>query len=105
LALDMYVHRLSAGIAAMAVAAGGIDALAFTGGVGEHSAYVRERVCARLGLLGVVLAPSTDAVGDRELGAPQSAVRVTVIGAREEFAIARDVALLLAREPSFSSAP
>jgi acetate kinase len=101
LALDMYVHRLSGAIAAMTAAAGGIDALAFTGGVGEHSAYVRERTCARLGFLGVTLrAEAADAAGDRELSGPQSAVRVFTVIAREEYAIARDVVRLLARSPT-----
>ncbi len=97
LALDVYIHRLSTGIAAMAAAAGGIDALAFTGGVGEHAAYVRERTCAKLAFLGVLLGPDNVA-GDREISAPQSAVRVTVVRAREEYAIARDVAALLVRQ-------
>jgi acetate kinase len=104
LALDMYVHRLSASVAGMAAATGGIDALAFTGGVGEHSAYVRERVCAQLAFLGVALAAQSGADGDREIAAPQSAIRVTVVQTREEFAIARDVAKLMAREPQVRSA-
>jgi acetate kinase len=104
IALDMYVRRLSASVAAMATATGGIDALAFTGGVGEHSAYVRDRVCAQLAFLGVALGPQT-ADGDRDIAAEQSAVRVTVVRTREEFAIARDVARLMAREPHISSAP
>ena len=49
LALDVYAHRLAGGVAAMAASAGGIDALAFTGGVGEHSATVRAQAAARLG--------------------------------------------------------
>ena len=106
LALDMYVRRLSGSVAAMAAATGGIDALAFTGGVGEHSAYVRDRVCAQLAFLGVALGPqSTAADGDRDIAAAQSAVRVTVVRTREEFAIARDVARLMAREPRAASAP
>jgi acetate kinase len=105
LALDMYVRRLSGSIAAMAAATGGIEALAFTGGVGEHSAYVRDRVCAQLAFLGVALSPQSDTSdGDREIADPQSAVRVTVVRTREEFAIARDVARLTAREPRVSSA-
>jgi acetate kinase len=101
LALDMYVRRISAGVAAMTAALGGIDALAFTGGVGEHSAYVRERVCAQLAFLGVALAAEPNgADADRALSAPNAAVHVLVIKAREEFAIARDVAGLLARETS-----
>jgi acetate kinase len=51
LALDVYVHRLCAGIAAMAAGLGGVDVLAFTGGVGEHAAPLRERVVDALGLL------------------------------------------------------
>jgi acetate kinase len=99
LALDVYVHRLSCGIAAMAASAGGIDALSFTAGVGEHSTEIRARVAERLGFLGVRLddAPQ-NASGDREIGAPQAAVRVCVVQAREEFAIARDVAGLRARD-------
>lgn len=96
LALDIYVHRVSAGIAAMAAATRGMDALAFTGGVGEHSAYVRKRVCERLAFLGVALRDETEEDGkDREISAAQSAVRVAVVHAREEFAIARDVASLM----------
>jgi acetate kinase len=76
LARDVYVHRLAASIAAMTAALGGLDALVFTGGVGEHSAEIRERACARLAHLGV---------GD---GGP---VRVRVIPAREDLEIARQV--------------
>ena len=47
--MDVYIHRLRAGIAAMAAALGGLDALVFTGGVGEHSAAVRALTAAGLG--------------------------------------------------------
>jgi acetate kinase len=105
LALDMYVHRLCGAIAAMAAAAGGIDALAFTGGVGENAALIRERTCAGLAFLGVTLDETADAGdGDRVISAAHSAVRVVVVRAREEFAIARDIELLAAREPRLRSA-
>jgi acetate kinase len=52
LALDVYVHRLRAAIAAMAASLGGVDVIAFTGGVGEHAAPVRERVLTGLEFLG-----------------------------------------------------
>jgi acetate kinase len=52
LALDVFVHRVSAAVAAMTVACGGIEVLAFTGGIGENAADVRERVVSRLGFLG-----------------------------------------------------
>ena len=55
LALEVYVHRLRAEIAAMTAALGGIDALAFTGGIGERSAAVRERAAAGLSFLGIAV--------------------------------------------------
>ena len=98
LALDIYIHRLATGIAGMTAASGGIDALAFTGGVGQHSAYVRRRVAERLAYLGITLGSANDdATGDREISAPTASVRVVVVQAREEFAIARDVAALVTR--------
>jgi acetate kinase len=95
LALDVYVHRLSAGIAAMAAAMGGLDALAFTGGVGEHALDVRARACSALAFLGVSTAqdgadgPAGD--GDREISSEDAAVRTFVIRAREDLEIARQV--------------
>ncbi len=53
LALAVYVHRIAAAVGAMATSLGGLDALVFTAGVGEHAPAIRERVCARLGFLGV----------------------------------------------------
>ena len=55
LALDVYLQRLAAGVASMAAATGGLDVLAFTGGVGEHSALIRQRAADRLRFLGVVI--------------------------------------------------
>ena len=52
LALDVFVHRIAAAVAAMAAACGGIDVLAFTGGIGEHAADVRERIAERVHFLG-----------------------------------------------------
>lgn len=75
LALAVYVHRVAAAVAASATALGGIDALVFTGGIGEHSDLVRERVCERLNFLGPVA--------------------VHVIESREELVIARAVHSLL----------
>ena len=55
LAFDVYFHRLAAGIAAMAAAMGGLDALVFTGGVGENIAEVRAEACRRLAFFGLGL--------------------------------------------------
>jgi len=97
LALDTYIHRLRAGIAAMAAALGGLDALVFTGGVGERSAQVRARATAGLGFLGVALddARNSSAHGDREIGADAAPVRTLVLRAREDIEIARQVRTLL----------
>jgi acetate kinase len=78
LAFEVYVHRLRAGIAAMAAAMDGLDALVFTGGVGESSPDVRDAATRGLGFLGV-----------------DAAVPVLVIEAREDLEIARQVRTLL----------
>jgi acetate kinase len=90
LALDVYVHRLRAGIAAMAAALGGLDVVAFTGGVGERSAEVRSRAAAGLGFLGVRIDErvNVELTPDAEVTAPGSAVRSVVIRAREDLEIA-----------------
>jgi acetate kinase len=91
LAVDVYTYRIAGTVAAMAAALAGIDALVFTAGVGEHSALVRERVCARLAFLGVELdlAANADAEPDVDVQAPFSGVRVAVLRAREDVVAAR----------------
>lgn len=97
LAIDVVVHHLAAAVAAMAAAAGGLDALAFTAGIGEGSALVRERLCARLGFLDVELDPvaNQDPVPDCDVAAESSRVRVFVVRAREELVAARTARMLL----------
>lgn len=90
LALAVFVHRLAAEIGAMSTATHGLDALVFTGGIGEGSARVRGRVCDRLGHLGVELDQSKNTAckveGDVNT---TSSVRVAVVQAREELIAAR----------------
>ena len=97
LALDVYIHRLAAGIAAMAAATGGVDALAFTGGVGENSPVVRQRAAERLGFLGVAIDTSGNGAAghDRDITAAGAAAATLVISAREDLQIAREVRQLL----------
>jgi acetate kinase len=97
LALDVYLHRLRAAIAAMAASLGGLDVLVFTGGVGENAPAVRERAAAGLGFLGVRMDPSRNRAGegDREIGAEGAPVRTLVVAAREDLEIAREVRTLL----------
>ena len=98
LALDVYVHRLRAGIAAMAAAMTGLDVVVFTGGLGEGSAEVRARAAAGLGFLGVRLDPARNATAraDGDIGASDAPVRVFVITAREDLEIAAQVRTVLA---------
>jgi acetate kinase len=93
LALDVYVHRLRAGIAAMSASMGGLDALVFTGGVGEHAAEVRAQAAAGLAFLGVAIdhGRNAKADGDAEISAAGAEARTLVIGAREDLEIARQV--------------
>ena len=93
LALAVYDHRLRAEIAAMAAAMSGIDALAFSGGVGEHAPAIRAAAAAGLGFLGIAIDPARNAddEGDREVTAPGSPVRTFVVAAREDLEIALQV--------------
>jgi acetate kinase len=97
LALAVYAYRIAGAVAAMAVALDGLDALVFTAGVGEGSAYVRAEICARLGFLGVELdaAANERAEPDAEVARAASAVRVVVVHAREDAVAARAARELL----------
>ncbi len=104
LALGVYIHRLRGSIAAMTASLGGLDALVFTGGVGEHSAVVRSLAADGLGFLGITLDPARNAAAggsgdDREISAPGAAVRTLVITAREDLQIAREVRSVLGGAP------
>jgi acetate kinase len=92
LALDIYADRLRAAIAALAASLGGLDAIVFTGGVGEHSASLRAAAAEGLGFLGVRLDPARNAaaVPDCDIASAGSPVRVLVIRTREELVIARE---------------
>jgi len=97
LALDVHTHRLVGGIAAMAAAAGGLDVLVFTGGVGENSAAVRRLAADRLGFLGVGVdrRRNAEVVGDADVTASGATVRTLVVAAREDIQMARETRALL----------
>jgi acetate kinase len=100
LAIRVYTHRLRAGIGAMASALGGLDALVFTGGVGERSARIRELACEALAHLGVELDPEANARAegrvDLDIGTQGTPARVRVVRAREDIEIARQTRAVLA---------
>ena len=97
LARAMFLHRLVATVGAMAATLGGLDALVFTGGIGEHSAEVREAVAAGLSLPAPGSAEPDDAAatGDRDLAASDSGVRMLVIAAREDLTVLAEVRRLV----------
>src|SRR5712672_2462751 len=92
LAFDIYVHRLRAAIGGMAAVLGGIDALVFTGGVGENSPEVRAAACSGLEFLGLRLDSKTNARPslDQDISTKDSSVRVLVIRSEEDWAIAKE---------------
>ena len=89
LALDVFVTGIVHYIGAFAMDLGRLDYLVFTAGIGEHSALLRERVCEKLGLLGVKLDEEKNAQNEKVISAADSAVRVLVIPTNEELGIAR----------------
>ena len=94
LALDVYIHRLRFHLGAMLGALGGLDAVVFTAGIGEHSAEIRGAALEPFAFLGLELdgGRNAHAEPDCDVAAAGSAVRALVIRAREEWAIARSAA-------------
>ena len=99
LALDIFAYRVRKYVGAYAAALGGLDGVAFTGGIGEHSGAMRRRICAGLEFLGLRLddgrnqaAPGSEAA---QISGAESPVSVWVIPTDEERQIAREVAALL----------
>jgi len=99
LALDMFAYRVRKYIGAYAAAMGGLDAVAFAGGIGEHSPGARRRICQEVENLGIVLDSDRNASADSHnptrISADGSAVDVWVIPTDEELQIAREVCELL----------
>jgi len=93
LAFDIFVHRLGAGIGSMLAALNGADAIIFTGGIGENATEVRSATCNQLSFLGLALEPAKNAqnlTADVDISTSDSAVRVLLIRAQEDWAIARE---------------
>lgn len=98
-AVELYVYTVVKSIGAMAACLEGLDALVFTGGVGERAAEVRARICERLHWLGVTLDGAANAAHARRIAGPDSRASVWVVPADEEVVIARDT-LRVARAAS-----
>ena len=92
-AIDVYVHRLRQGIASMAAAIDGVDAVAFSGGVGEHAPTIRARAVDGLSHLGLAVDHEANRADgtDRDISKPGAHVRTLVVSAREDLEIAHEV--------------
>jgi acetate kinase len=95
LAIDMFVGRTAAGMAAVGTALPRLDALVFTGGIGENSASVRSAVVRRLSALGIAPVPARDVRNDAIISGPGDGVVVLRIEAREDAVVASQAARLL----------
>ena len=89
LAVDVFVTGIVHYIGAFAMDLGRLDYLVFTAGIGEHSSYIRSRVCERLGLLGVKLDSEKNKKNEQEISTEDSSVKILVIPTNEELGIAR----------------
>ncbi len=88
LALDLFCYRIRKYVGAYTAALGGLDALVFTAGIGEHSPVVRARVCADLGVLGIALDDEANAASATVISSDDSRVAVLVVATDEELEIA-----------------
>jgi acetate kinase len=99
LAYDVYVHSIVRHIGAMAASTGGLDVLAFTGGIGEHQPPLRSDVAGRLRHLGVEIDPRrNDSVVEGPVGTDGSPVHVVVVPAGEDLQMAQEAHEVLTRE-------
>jgi acetate kinase len=97
LARDIFIHRLVSGIGGMVATLRGLDALVFTGGIGEHSAPIRAAVCEAFRYLAMHLdlAINDASPVDRDLASAESGIRVLVVTAREDLSVLRQVKRVL----------
>ena len=97
IAIDVFAYRVAKYVGSYAAAMNGVDAIAFTAGIGENVCLVREKVCEYLGYLGITLDKEANAKRGEEIeiSTPDSKVKVYVVPTNEELAIARETVALL----------
>ena len=96
LAVDLFVYRIGRELGSLAAALGGLDAIVFTAGIGEHTPLVRARVCRQAAWLGVELDADANAAGGPRITTASSRTTAWVIPTNEELMIARHTRDLLA---------
>ncbi len=97
-AIDLFVNRIARELGALAAMLGGLDALVFTAGIGEHSAAIRRQVCESAAWLGVEIDEASNEIHARRIDSTRSRVRVHVIPTDEEFMLARHAVARLVEE-------
>jgi acetate kinase len=97
-AVALFCYTARKHLGGLVAVLGGVDTLVFTGGIGEHAAPIRDRVCAGLEGIGIVLDPVRNARGDPVISSEASRAVVRVIAANEELMIAKHVRRLLASD-------
>src|SRR5262249_35100629 len=102
LALGIFTHRVRQAVGALAVTLGGVDALVFTAGVGEHAADIRASVCEGLPCLGLELDAQANAAcrPDADVAGPDSRGRILVIATREDVTMLQEVVRVLEDRPN-----
>ena len=97
IALDVFAYRVAKYVGSYAAAMNGVDAIAFTAGIGENDSSMREAVCAYLGYLGIEINKEANATRGQEvvISTPDSKVKVLVVPTNEELAIARETVALV----------
>ena len=107
-AFDVFTYRVKKYIGAYAAAMGGLDAVVFTGGIGENSPEVRSASCEGLGFLGITIDAALNASGEKEraITSPTSRVKVLVVATNEELVIAMDtMQIVLEKNPALRQVP
>jgi len=99
-AIDLFGYRIGRELGSLASALGGLDAIVFTAGIGEHSASVRERVCRDAAWLGIEFDAAANASGGPRISTATSRTAAWVVPTNEELMIARHTETVLAKEPS-----
>jgi acetate kinase len=95
LAVDLFVYRIGRELGSLAAALGGLDALVFTAGIGEHAAEIRARVCRDAAWLGVELDAEANAANGPRISSGTSRTSAWVIPTNEELMIARHTRRLI----------
>ena len=99
LALDVFVREIRKYLGAFLVELGGVEALTFSGGIGENSASIRAAVCAGLEPFGIVLDNERNDAGEPRISAENSNAAILIVPADEELIVARATAELIASAP------